>query len=339
MEKIGTAIIGAGIMGKNHARVYHELDQTEVIAAADLVESNAKELAALYNADSYTDYEQMLVDDRIQAVSVATPDFAHYEPVVACLQAGKHVLVEKPMTTTLDEADRILDVVRETGLKFMVNYSHRWVPSYYQAKVFIEEGKIGQPLMGYTRKNDHLYVSTEMFGWAGRTSSAMFLSAHDIDLVRWYLDSEGDEVTARAVSVVLKKRGITAPDAIQAQVKFKSGAVVTFESCWIYPNTWPSMVDSFISLTGTEGVIYLERDKEQVKLGTPEAYTYPRNLLTFPIFGKLQGAFQLSLSHFIECIVEDREPIVCGTEGRNVSAILCAIHESIEAGEAVKVRV
>ena len=120
-------------------------------------------------------------------------------------------------------------------------------------------------------------------------------------------------------------------------MKFKNGAVVTFESCWVYPNTWPTMVDSFISLTGTKGVIYLERDKEQMQLGTPERFEYPRNLLTFPIFGKLRGAFQLSLSHFVECILEDREPIVNAREGRNVNAILCAIHTSIQTGTPVKV--
>lgn len=337
MKKIGMGVIGAGIMGDYHARVYSELEKTQLIAVADLVEERAKKLAKKYGARKiYTDYQKLIDDSQVEAVSVATPDFAHFRPVIGCLEAGKHVLVEKPLTTDLEEANKIIESARGSRAKLMVNYSHRWLPAYFQAHQVIEEGKIGEPVMSYTRKNDTIYVPTKMLSWAEKSSPAMFLSAHDIDLVRWYIKSEVEEVYANAVFRVLKNRGINAPDCIQAQVKFKNGAIATFESAWIYPDTFPTMTDSFIEIVGTKGVIHLERKEEQMEIATEKSFQHPRNLLTFPIFGKLQGAFSLSLTHFVESILEDSEPYVSGEEGREVTRILCAIHKSIEKGEPVK---
>lgn len=337
MEKIGMGVIGAGIMGDYHARVYSELKNTRLVAVADLIEKRARKIAQKYGAKKvYTNYQKLIEDPEVKGVSVATPDFTHYKPVIACLEAGKHVLVEKPLTTDLKEADKIIEVAKKSKAKLMVNYSHRWLPAYFQAHQVIEEGQIGEAVMSYARKNDRIYVPTRMLGWAEKSSSAMFLSAHDIDLVRWYLKSEAEEVYANAVIKILKKQGINTPDCIQAQVRFKSGAIATFESAWIYPNTFPTMTDSFIEVVGTKGVIHLERKKEQIEIATEKAFQTPRNLLTFPILGKLQGAFSLSLSHFIDCILEDKKPYVSGEDGREVTKILFSIHKSIKEGKPVK---
>src|SRR5690606_11382160 len=117
-------------------------------------------------------------------------DFAHTQMVLDALSAGKHVLVEKPLTTSTEEADKIVEAVKKTNLKLQVSYNHRWLPSYYEAKMQIQNNQIGKPLLAYARKNDTIYVATEMINWASKTNSTFFLSAHDVDLVRWYFDSE-----------------------------------------------------------------------------------------------------------------------------------------------------
>ena len=109
------------------------------------------------------------------------------------------------------------------------------------------------PIAGYARKNDTIFVSTEMINWASQSTPIHFLGAHDIDLMRWYFGSEPVEVRAYGAKGVLTERGIDTYDLIQAQVKFESEAFATFESAWIYPNTFPTIVDSFLEVVGSQG--------------------------------------------------------------------------------------
>ena len=128
----------------------------------------------------------------------------------AALEAGKHVLCEKPFTTDLAEADDLLNLVRSrpTRQKLQVAFNHRWLSSYYQGAVAIRTGDIGRPVAGYARKNDTIYVPTEMLPWAAQTTPIHFLGAHDIDLMRWFFGSEPLTAYARGVKGVLTARGV-----------------------------------------------------------------------------------------------------------------------------------
>ncbi len=334
--QIGMAVIGAGIMGKLHARVYNQLPQCRLVAVADLNGERARSLAAeLGGVDWYEDYAAMLADERIQAVSVATPDHLHRQPVIDCLQAGRHVLVEKPLATSLADCDAMMAAERATGKRLMVNYTHRWAPPYAVAKQRLTQGAMGQPVMAYARKNDTIYVPTEMCPWLAQSSSADFLSSHDIDLVRWYFGLEAESVYARGVKRVLKARGIDIYDAIQALVTFRGGAIATFESSWIYPNTFPTATDSFIELVMEAGVIHLDRKQEIVDACDAGAYTFPKVSINYEIDGRIEGAFRCCLEHFARCIQEDRPPLVSSTDGRKVAEIVTAIHLSLESGGIV----
>ena len=179
-----------------------------------------------------------------------------------------HILVEKPFTTTVADADRSVEAIRAAGVTAMCLFNHRWVPAYAQAKDQMR--LVGEPVVGYARKDDTIYVPTEMIGWADRTTCAWFLSSHDIDLLTWLYDDEVAEVFATARYGKLRGRGIDTPDAMQIQARFGRGAVATFESAWIYPNTFPTMVDSYVTVTGEKGVIQLDRQKENIQLATED---------------------------------------------------------------------
>jgi len=138
----------------------------------------------------------MLDRNDLDAVVVATPDDCHFEPARDSLESGRHVLVEKPFTIRTSEADALIRISQQVGKKIQVAFNHRWLPSYHQAKVSIARGEIGTPLMGYARKNDTIFVSTEHLKWAGKTTSAWFLSSHDIDLIHWWFASEPVEARA-----------------------------------------------------------------------------------------------------------------------------------------------
>jgi predicted dehydrogenase len=321
-------------MGEQYVRIYSAHPHAAVTAVCTRRRDRLDEVGDKYGVGSrFTDYRELLDRADVDAVCVATPDFAHYEPTAAALRAGKHVLCEKPFTTVLGEADELLALSRERpGLKLQVAFNHRWLSSYHHGFAAIRGGSIGRPIAGYARKNDTIYVSTEMIDWAARSTPLHFLGAHDIDLMRWYFGSEPVEARAYGARGVLAARGIDTYDLIQAQVKFEEGAFATFESAWVYPNTFPTIVDSFVEVVGSEGHLHFDRKRESIEMSTPRQFTYPKTFLTSDVFGKLRGAFVECLSDFVDSITGDTEPKVTAFDGRQVTAVLDAVTRALASG-------
>ena len=205
-------------------------------------------------------------------------------------------------------------------------------------RVAIERGSIGEPLLAYARKNDTIFVPTEYINWAACTTPAWFLSCHDIDLVRWFFGSEPVEARAWGVKKVLAGRGIDTYDMIQSQVRFSNGAIATFECGWIYPNTFPTTVDSFVEVVGEHGHLHFDRKRESIEFSTREAFTYPKTFLSADVFGTLRGAYPSCLGDFVRSVREDLPTAVNAFDGRQVTATLVAIHKSLETGGSVEVR-
>ncbi len=334
-DKVRIGVIGLGIMGEQYTRIYSAHPLAEVTAVCNRSQPRLDEIGDKYGVKTrYTNYEDLLNDKSVDAVCIATPDFAHYEPVKAALSAGKHILCEKPFTTELAEADELLNLSRNhPQQKLQVAFNHRWLSSYHHGYASIQRGDIGRPVAGYARKNDTIWVATEMIDWAARTTPTHFLGAHDIDLMRWFFASEPIEVHAYGAKGVLEARGIDTYDLIQAQVKFESGAFATIESAWIYPNVFPTIVDSFVEVVGSAGHIHFDRKRESIEMSTEKQFTYPKVFLTAEIFGKLRGAFVECLSDFVDTILHDTEPKVTVFDGRQVTAVLDAVSRSLESGK------
>lgn len=330
-------LIGLGIMGELYAKIYSAHSLARLVAVSSRKRSKVDEFSARFAAQGYTDYREMIEHAELDAVVIATPDHAHYESAHMALSAGKHVLIEKPITTSVHEADALLRLAAKLQLKIQVTFNHRWLPPYYEARTTIQKGDIGTPLAAFARKNDTIYVPTEMISWAAETTPAWFLSSHDIDLVRWFFSSEPVEARAWGRKEVLEAKGISTYDLIHAQVKFANGAIATFESSWIYPNTFPTIVDSFVEVMGTEGHIHLDRKRESIEVSTPRSFTYPKNFISQDIFGRLRGAFPACLEDFLHAVLNDTEPHVTGYDGRQVTAALEAIHASLASDKTVKI--
>jgi predicted dehydrogenase len=150
-----------------------------------------------------------------------------------------------------------------------------------------------------------------------------------IDLLRWYFASEPTEVHAYGAKGVLTARGIDTWDLIQAQIKFASGAFATVESAWIYPDTFPTLTDSFVEIVGSAGHLHFDRKRESIELSTAEKFSYPKTFLIQEVFGKLRGAFVECLNDFIGAIVDDTAPKVTAFDGRQVTAVLDAVSRSL----------
>ncbi len=339
MDEVRIGIIGMGKMARLAMRVFMESHLTRVVAFSARRQEVVDQVSAEFGLPGYLDYRKMLERNDLDAVVVATPDNWHYEFARAALESGRHVFVEKPFTTSVKEADVLLRLAHEKNRKIQVAFNHRWLSAYNTAHKTISSGEIGVPITGYARKNDTIIVSTKNIRWAGETTCAWLLSSHDIDLVRWFLGSEPVEARAYGRKEFLPALGVPTYDMIQAQVKFANGAFVTFESGWIYPNTFPTNVDSYIQLIGSAGTVLLDRKRESLEVSTEKSFSYPKNFLSAEVFGRMRGAFPSCLEDFAYAILKDHAPKVSGFDGRQVTAALEAIHDSLARdGETVRVK-
>ncbi|HLT60686.1 MAG TPA: Gfo/Idh/MocA family oxidoreductase [Microlunatus sp.] len=333
-------IIGAGIMGRGNALALSREPGVTIAACVSRTRAGAEALAdevAGRGADRprVHDHPEQLFDDDVDAVVITTPDHQHADLVVAAAQAGRHVLVEKPFATSIEDADRALAAVRAAGVVGMCLFNHRWVPAYAQAHT--ELATMGDAAVAYARKNDTISIPTEMINWAGSTTSAWFLSSHDIDLVSWLIRDRVVRVYATARWGVLRERGIDTPDAIQIHAEYQRGAVATFESAWISPTSFPTPVDSYIGIVAEGGVIQLDRQAENLVVARPEGLSYPRTLLQRVTHGVPAGAYRDAIVHWIECCRTGAEPLVTLESSRDVTAVLAAAHESLQTRRPVDV--
>lgn len=335
-QRLGIGMVGTGIMARTHATAlaaYHRSAVTGWLAISD---RNLDAITRSSDAPVYRELTDLLADPDTHGVLIATPDHLHRTTAIAAAEAGKHLLIEKPLATTVEDAEAIRDAAAANGVVAMTLFSHRFVPAYWQAKQLIDEGKLGPLRMAYARKNDTRYVPLQMIGWADRTTPSFFLSSHDIDLILWYAQATVTEVYATAVSGTLTSLGVDTPDGIQAQLRLSTGAVVTVEACWSYPNGYPTMTDSFIELILADGVIHLDRKLEQLEVADAERLSYPRNLLVNQVAGKPSGATAVAVEHFVDCVLDEAAPLIDIASSVHVTEVLAAIEQSHLSGRPVR---
>lgn len=333
-------IIGTGIMGKAGGKILQRVEDVQVVALADPSAKNLSAAAAeLQVGSTYADYREMLDKEKLDAVYVATPDQYHREPVIASLEADCHVIVEKPMASRQEDAEAICQVVERTGKKFQVDFNHRWLSVYHKIKAMIDAGDLGEPLIGFARKNNPILVPTDMLAsWARDSSPAWFMSSHDIDLMLWWFGANPVEVYARGVKRVLKARGMDTYDGIHALVSFDGGQFATFEAAWIYPNTSPYMPDSYMEVIGSRGTTQIDRQAESIDAILEDKFTCPRTLLNYQVFESWVGAMPASMRSFVEACRKDTATVVDAREGLKSTAILDALHRSLASGRPETIR-
>lgn len=329
------AVVGLGIWGQNHALAYSDYHRAQLEVVCDLDEERARQFAQRYGCDWTTDVGEVASSD-VDAVSVATPDHTHFGPVSTLLRAGKAVLVEKPLTTSLDEAAALEAIADAARLTAMVDFQMRWDPHYMQAKEMVDAGRLGDVVMGYIRLSDAIQVAEEWLGWAGRSGPQWFLFPHTLDIMRWLIGNDPIEVHAVGRKGVLAAKGIDCYDCVQALVKFPS-SVVTFETSWIVPNAQPSVIDCYTSLYGTTGKI--EYDPDYAGFATvTDRFSYPwAPVGRRDMYGRLTHRIYEPMRHFVDAVLDGR-PVACPfSDGVVNTAAIEAIERSASQGAPVAV--
>jgi predicted dehydrogenase len=338
MSELRIAVVGAGILGRRHARVFDEMDGVRLVAVASRSPDSAGTLAAAHAVPAYTDLERMFAEVPCDAVAVATPDPLHFRPVMTALEAGLHVLVEKPLATTLPEAHAMVAEAGRRGLVLQVNYSQRRVPEFAWIREQVAAGVIGRPAMIQSSKQDTIFVPTRMIPWAAATSPIWFMSSHELDLVSWFLGARAVQVRAQEQRGVLEGLGIAAHDGVDALVAWDTGATAAFHSSWVHPETWPHLVTERFTIIGDEGMIHYENRGRRVDCytragGRTVEFTGPQTATE--VDGRIRGAFTETLADFHRCIVTGTEPDTSAARTLHVTETQLAILEAAATGLAV----
>ena len=340
MAKVRVAVIGAGILGSRHARVFHEHDQSETVAVVDVDETRAKTVADRHGARAYTSLDALFGTEELDALAIATPDHLHREPAVAALTRGKHVFLEKPLATTREDVDAIATAARRSSAIAMVNYSQRFVPEYAAIKRIVADGTIGRPAMVTSHKFDTIHVPTAMIGWAAQTSPFFFMSSHDLDLVRWYVGQDPVEVVARDRRGVLEARGVPVHDGLNVLIAFGREVTANFHASWIHPNSYPVVADGFLQIIGSSGMLSLDNRARRLTLYTAkgsveQVFSGPHT--ANEVAGKLVGAFTDSVTEFLAAIRAGREPELSVVRTLPVVEAQLAAMAALKSGAAVRV--
>ena len=336
MKRLG--VIGYGWMGQLLGRVAGELPNVDVAAIADpagYVERSAVGLRLFRTPEElgarlYTDYNEMLGEEALDAVIIATPEPLHVDPVRKAVDAECDIFLEKPIARTLDEADEIISACETGNRKLMIGYILRFEPAYAAIRQAIQAGKVGAFKVAYARRNGTIDEARRL---GGRTSVTNYIAVHDIDQILSY------NPDVRVISVVAKAvRGrvqeeLGTWDFSWAMLEFEDGSLGVVETGWGLPeNSWG---DAKMQVIGTAGQYALDFVPMNLMGVNPEGWTFPITRLWTDIEGRLTGAVQTEVAHFVECLEEDKEPCVGGEDGRRSLEVALAIERSIECGKPV----
>jgi len=323
MPEVRVGVIGVGRMGEVHVQAYCRNLAARVEAVVDTREDRANAIAAAYGGRAFTSVEDMLDQVELDAVSVCTNDELHVAPALAALAAGKHVLLEKPIATTLDDADTITRAAEASGTKFLVGQILRFDPRYAHVKERVAGGDLGELETVFARRLNHVGAQDNL---RGRVSVLSFLGVHDFDYVRWLSGSEPARVHTEAVSGVHTANGYDIEDNTFTLIRFHSGVVACVEAGWVLPNAHPRRADFKLEAICTRGVANIDMYSQGIAICTERGWERP----------SLGHAIDAEVGHFLDCILNDGPPLVTGQDGRAALAMSLAAQESARTGRIVE---
>lgn len=328
MSKLKFGIIGCGRISAKHVdAIINNKDEAELVAVYDIVKELAIDRKNQYeskiknsNVKVYADYEEFLNDKNIDVVTIASISGYHANQAIDCLNHDKHVLIEKPMALSIEDADKIIKLGKEKNKKVCVSHQNRFVPTVQRLRRAVEEGRFGKIVHGSARtlwaRDDDYYRQAS---WRGTKEldggTLMNQCIHNIDLLQWMMGGEVERISSETDTFI---RDIETEDFGAVLIRFKNKAIGVVEgSVCVYPKN----LEETLSIFGEKGTVVIKNGHIEIwnfadKRDYDNAELDEANLGHTPLY-----------KDFIDAINNNREPLVNGEEGKKAVEIILRAYE------------
>ncbi len=318
MRELRVGIAGLGEFGELYCTILSRIPYVRITRVCSRTADRAQEIAAGYRVPKIsTDYAEFAQAEDTDIICVVTLGRNHRDVVIPALEAGKHVLVEKPIADTVEDAQAMVDTAAKSPGKFMVAHICRFMPPYLQAGEQIRAGRIGRISAIHACRNNHYSTLAP-----GRKKNPMRETAiHDIDLALWYTGSE----VAEAHGYKRYNRSQAEADSCSAVVKLINGTICTFSSSWLMRDAASAGLDASMKVIGTAGEVEIKMPPANYRFiddHCQSAFNLETSLI--PIILK-QSALAREIEYFLECVLEDRMPQIITPE-EAVKALRAAVN-------------
>jgi predicted dehydrogenase len=335
VNPVRVCVVGVGRAGMVHATNFKDNVPGAVLAAVvdadlELAEEKARGLGVdLFFSDLRQDLDRAEID----AICITTPTFTHADIAIEAAEAGKHIFCEKPMALSLEEADDMIQAADEAGVKLQIGFMRRFDPLFVTAKERIEGGEIGRPMV--IRSLTRGPGLPPRWACDPRTSNGMLaeVNSHDFDTIRWLADAEFERIWAEANALKcfdLKKEFPNFYDNVIVSLRLNNGTLGIIDgSCPVDYG-----YDARAEVLGSEGVILIgELRDTAVTTCTKQTGVVASTFRSWR--NRFRDAYIAEACHFVECILQDRDPLVTGHDGRKAVEAVLTANESIRSGRPV----
>jgi UDP-N-acetylglucosamine 3-dehydrogenase len=323
-------VIGLGWFGEVHADALAAMPGIELAAVCTRRPERLHEVADRYHVPRrYTDYRQLLADPDVDVLSVVTHFYDHRQITIDALNAGKHVLVEKPLAPDVASCDAIVAAARASRALFMVGHICRFDPRVVLAKQVIDEGRIGRIVSMHARRNLSKTIGRMVLD---KISALVGDGIHDADLMLWFSRAKPRHVYAQEVHPGANKY----PDAGWAMFRLDNDAVGVVESVWHLPESTPYQIDARMEVIGTEGAIYINCGEAGLQIHDGAGNRMPDTMYWPKPLGERFGILRAELRYFADCVCAGRPPDrITPEESRAAVALMVAATESAQTGRVI----
>lgn len=331
-------IVGVGWIGATRARTAAANGLVGELHLAEIDARTGAQVAEETGARSWTeDYRELLEGDLVDAVIISTtPETTHYPIARACLEAGKHVLLEKPMALRLEEADHLLELARSRGLKFTVGYTQRFHPKFAYVRQCFDDGSLGRPVTILISRHITRSLGAKISG-RGELGPAQMEGTHDIDLALWWLEPRRPvRVYGQSVDGVIKE-SYGLPDCTWLVVTMDDGTAFTIGANWNLPLEAPGFSSAIAEVVGTHGALFVDESHRDLLSSRVEGgLTRPLSSMPGERVGRVyRGPMEAETNHFIDCVARDLAPLVTAEGARVAMEVALAADLSAQHGEPV----
>jgi myo-inositol 2-dehydrogenase/D-chiro-inositol 1-dehydrogenase len=342
MQRTKVAILGAGFISDIHLESYHRfIPEVEVVAVYARNKEKVQEFAKKHHVPkAYTDIDTLINESGCEIVDICLPNFMHYEATLKAARAGKHIIIEKPLAVTLEEADEMIAVCKQQGVKLMYAEELCFAPKYERVRQLVTEGAIGDIYM-LKQSEKHSGPHSDWFYDVNLSGGGvlMDMGCHALEWFRWMTKNAKAVSVYASMSTVLHKGRTKGEDNSVVIVEFDNGVTAVAENSWAKHGG----MDDRSEVHGTGGVIYADLFMGNSAISySKHGYGYAMEKAdttvgwSFTVFEEVfnQG-YPHELKHFVDCVRNNKEPLVTGEDGRVVLELMYAAYASAGQGKKI----